>query len=233
MYLRGQMNLSVFLKVKLLEMEPQFEVRTFDSVQFLGLSNGPDEIGFKDFRNVSLLARASSTASHSESDDGSTSAPPSPLQESLQHNLLCESQKVIEYDSLNALFNEGTNHYSKQPFIPLSTKKSTQPRAPRDEPAKLRVRDMKNGRLFELRDNVLFVDLLGETAVGNPEMDTDDSSPFSRGRHSANPRIPGSVGGRLPGRVCGARRQIRVFGSAEIPVDAVAGPKIPPADREP
>ena len=51
------MNLSVFLNVSILELNEHFSVRTFDSIQFLGLSRGPDEVGFRDFRNASLLTR--------------------------------------------------------------------------------------------------------------------------------------------------------------------------------
>lgn len=179
------MNLSVFVKVKLLEIDKCFAVRTFDSVQFLGLSNGPDEIGFKDFRNVSLLARTASTSPESEGSP-LTQEPCFPLQKSLKHNLLSESQKLIEFDSLNALFNEGTNHYNKHPFIPLSTKKIVQAKVSSDRSTKLRAKDMKNGRLFELKDNVLFVDLMGETVVGNPEQNSEDSELFSRGKWKSN-----------------------------------------------
>jgi hypothetical protein len=70
MYLRGQMNLSVFLNVKLLEMKEEFSVKTFDTVQFLGLSNGNDEIGFKDFRNASLVVKG---CSEGKGDSGGNS----------------------------------------------------------------------------------------------------------------------------------------------------------------
>ena len=57
MYLRGQMNLRVFLKAKILKMNEKYSVKTFDSVQFLGLTKGKNEIDFEDFCNVSLKTR--------------------------------------------------------------------------------------------------------------------------------------------------------------------------------
>ena len=98
-------------------------------------------------------------------------------------NLLSESQKLVEFDSLNALLNEGTNHYYKQPFIPLSKKNSfskTRSRNPKKISDKRELVDKKNGRVFEFEDNVLFVDLVGETAVGNSK--EEQSNLFSKGR---------------------------------------------------
>jgi hypothetical protein len=57
MYLRGQMNLSVFLNSQILQMNERFSIKTFDSIQFLGLNKGPEEVEIKDFKNVSLMAK--------------------------------------------------------------------------------------------------------------------------------------------------------------------------------
>ena len=102
-----------------------------------------------------------------------------------QENLLCESQKLIEFDSYNALLNEGTNYHNKQPFIPLSKKKGAakiRERNPTKPSQKLKVENKKNGRLFQMKDNVVFVDLIGKTAVGNLSKDFS-SDAFTKSKY--------------------------------------------------
>jgi hypothetical protein len=194
MYLRGQMNLSVFLGVKLIEIAEKFTVKTFDTIQFLGLSNGNDEVGFKDFRNVSLLVKESSDYKETENKGNSKrlfinlileEKSPKTLYPCTEENLLSESQKLIELDSFNALLNEGTNYYNKQAFIPLTKKKNsskTRERNPTKPAKKLKLKNKKNGRLFQLKDNILFVELLGETAVGNKTNHENESELFSKSK---------------------------------------------------
>lgn len=228
MHLRGQMNLSAFVRVRLLEMHPEFSVRTFDTVQFLGLGAGKNQVGFGDFRNASLPVRA---AARARAPPGEGEGPPAAaLRLASRSNLLCESQKLIELDSYNALFNEGTNKYSKQPFVPLSAKRPARPAREEAPGSKPRAKDLKNGRLFELRGNVLFVDLLGDTAVGNA---AGGAEVFAKGGAGANARIRALLGGGLRRGGRGRRGQVRVLGPAQVPGAAGAGPEVPAANREP
>lgn len=54
MYLRGQMNLKSFLGVEILEMDPKYEVFTFDQIQYLGLEKPPDGITLQELKVCSL-----------------------------------------------------------------------------------------------------------------------------------------------------------------------------------
>jgi hypothetical protein len=106
------------------------------------------------------------------------------LYPSKKNNLLTDSQKLLEFDSLNALLDEGTNHYNKKPFIPLSKKNSvskTRERNPPKEKEKKKMFNMKNGRMIEVEDNLVFVDVYGETALGSFKSDAKEFL-FSNGK---------------------------------------------------
>ena len=107
-------------------------------------------------------------------------------------NLLSDSQKLLEFDSLNALLNEGTNHYNKKPFVPLAKKNSlskTRNRVPTQEAEKLFIKNKKNGRDFELRNNVIVVDLIGETIIGNHSCENqEDANLLTKGTLIINHR---------------------------------------------
>ena len=54
MYLQGQMNLKSFLRVEILKMDPNYEVFTFDQMQYLGVGSAPEEISLQELKACSL-----------------------------------------------------------------------------------------------------------------------------------------------------------------------------------
>lgn len=166
MFLRGQMNLAVFLNLQILNFIEDYQVFTFNQIQFMGLSSVQDDVTLEDFKTVSFELKQSFHEQTTNSDDNINNTNDSSEYKNIlycneKQNNLSESFKMINYSSVGCLFSGSTNHYQKPVYFPLSKQNKTG-----NSYKQINSKQNKNNSTnFDLKNNELYINYFGPTII--------------------------------------------------------------------